>query len=192
MRLIYAGNSLTQTTCNICIAHVAHVALAKHRAQRQRVNHGAYSVCSARSCHRARILADVLEARLPTGALRVAGALRLRLYDCRASCARIASISSRTHARSPMVVHTTLGALATLARIHASLVLACQIICAFGVAATFCPSATAEWITAIAVETVTRGSMIRIRPTFGVCTALDLRACVAAFAINARFRCRTI
>lgn len=143
---------------------------------------------TARSRLRTRILADARKARLSTRTLRVSGALRLRLHNRRATRARVARVSSRTHARRPMVVHPTLRTRTALARILAALVAARQTVRALRIAAALGPSATAERIAAMALEAVARSPMIVVRPAFGIRAALDLRARVATLAIDARLR----
>lgn len=84
-----------QATGNVGIAHVASVASTDHRTQRQRVEHLALGVRSARSRLGARILADPGKAGLSTRTVGIDGALRLVLDANDAALAHTVAAEAR-------------------------------------------------------------------------------------------------
>lgn len=183
---------LTQSTSDVRITHISLVALAHHRAQRQRVDHRTAGMAAARSRLGARILAHSAEAGLSTRTVRIDRALRLIVGQRRTRTRRIAAKARRAHASRAMIVHATLGVLAAVARILAALLATGQRVRTLGVDGALGSHAAAERITGVAVETVTGRVVAVVGSALRIAAALDLRACVDTIAIDARIRCRTV
>lgn len=184
---------LTQSTGHVRIAHITGVALAHHRAQRQRIDHRAHGVRSARTRLLARVLAHAAEARLPARAVRIDRTLRLVLHANGAALVHaVAAEARRTDARRPMIVHATLGIRCTVARILASLVATRQTERTLGVRGALWPRASAERIARVAGKAVAGRMVGIVRSALRIAAALDLLARVDALAIDARLAGRTV
>lgn len=112
---------------NICIPDISGNAHANHGPLGQGVLHGAVCVGAAGRELRAGVPAVLLETRLPTRAVSVHPALRLRLRDGEAaSVVGVSLVVGDALAASPVTPHYAVGINCTVTWIYAFLIPACE------------------------------------------------------------------
>lgn len=177
---------LTFATSNVSITHKARLAATDHGAQGQSIDHFTDGIGTARMCDIARVLALAIEAGQLAGAFGIHGAaLWLHWQQFTTHCG-ISTVSSGTATLCTMIVHTTLGSYATVARILTTFIAAGQVEGAFIVAATLRTLATHQRISTISIGAMAAGTMIEVGTADGTSSTLCEATRIHALLIDAR------
>jgi hypothetical protein len=176
----------------ICIPDIARDTHANHGPLRQRVVHGALCIPAAGVELGAGVPADLLQTGLPTGAVTVHSALRLRLRDGETACSvGIALVVGDALAPSPVTTHDAVGVDSAVTRVYAFLIPACQHLGTLVVHHTLGVVALGVGVASPAVGAVAPGSVVS-RLTQSSHATLGEAAGVDALPVDALVRQRTL